>query len=337
MAGFAVLLAGCSRGPSEAQLDVWLAEVNREEAASREQTNGTQSVSWTLAVRGNVRGGGVDFPWPRLAELAGTHLMTTLPTHTEDVSALLDFRGILFSDLMDEVSARETDGPGGHDMTLIASDGFLTTRPMLDTSRFPAMLAIEQNGEPLSRKQGGPLLEVLPHSTHPDSKKLHSEGGAFYVTTAIVGTEAVAIAVGGKTLKATELDALESVTLEGRPGFRFRWSSSSEKVHGPRLRDVIASAGIMLQPGERVLIHRKPRTETLEREVLTLAGEDVLGCDVILGLRYDDNHSLIPAGRGGPAVIAFPPAGPCATANRGQVWPMFVESIEVVRGDAGVH
>ena len=41
---------------------------------------------------------------------------------------------------------------------------------------------------------------------------------------------------------------------------------------------------------------------------------------------------LIPAGMGGPAVIAFPSA--CPNAHAGQAWPVFVESIEIVpKGD----
>ena len=49
-----------------------------------------------------------------------------------------------------------------------------------------------------------------PHTSHPETFKLLPEGGAFYVTALIVGTEALAVKVGPKVLGKEEIDKLES-------------------------------------------------------------------------------------------------------------------------------
>jgi hypothetical protein len=116
--------------------------------------------------------------------------------------------------------------------------------------------------------------------------------------------------------------------MEGKAGFRYRWPSGSVKIHGPRLSDVLRAASVDAHSNDRVLVKRKPRTETAEREVTTLVGVDVFGCDIIIGTRYGDARALIPAALGGPAVLAIPPS--CEGAKQAQSWPMFVESIEVV-------
>lgn len=329
-----VACLGCNRSPSSAELDSWLAEARREDEALRAKVVASEAATWSIAVRGNVANGGSDYPWPKINALAKTHVKTTDPTHTSDVNAVLDYRGILISDLLDQSGAREEQGPGGAEVTIVAADGFLHARPLSDVKKFPILLAIERDGVPLVRKTGGPVLETMPHSSHPETKKIYAEGGAYYVTTLIVGTEPLALAVGGRTLRAADMPVLGERSVLGKAGFKFRWPSSPVKISGPRLRDVLAAANVPLRPGERVLVRRKSRTDTPEREVTTLRSDDVLACDVIIGLRYGDAHQLIPATLGGPAVLAFSPACPKAANN--QAWPMFVESITVeAETDAG--
>ncbi len=135
----------------------------------------------------------------------------------------------------------------------------------------PMLLAVEQNGVPLERRTGGPLLQVMPHTSHPETRARYPEGGAYYVTTLIVGTEPLVLHVGDAPLRAADLDALPAHTVEGKVGFRFRWPSTPSKIHGPLLRDVLARAALPARPGGRVLVKRKPRTDTKEREITTLA------------------------------------------------------------------
>jgi hypothetical protein len=328
LAGLLGLLAGCTRSASDEQLRAWLDETQRENDARRGKATTSAAASWTLSVRGNIAGDEVNYAWSNLTSMASTHLTTTNPGYTTNVNAALEYRGIKMSDLLEASGAHEVRGPGGDEVTVIAADGFMHTLPLADIKRFPIMLAIEENGVPLVKNTGGPLLEIIPHTSHPETKKLYPEGGAFYVTHLIVGTEPLTLSVGGKKLHGAELDALPERTVEGKAGFRFRWPSTPVKIHGPRLADVLAAASVVVHAGDRVLVRRKPRTDTPEREVTTLLASDVLACDIIVGRRYGDAHALLPAGLGGPAVLAFAPS--CIDATRGQSWPMFVEAIEVV-------
>ena len=325
--------AACRPSASNEQLRAWLDETHREDDARRKKTVVSETASWTLSVRGNVTGGESNYSWSNITAMAHTHLVTTNPGYTTDVNTQLDYRGVPIAEILDASGAREVRGPGGSDLTIVAADGFVTTRPLADVRRFPVMLALEENGVPLVKKTGGPLLEILPHTSHPESKVLYPEGGSFYVTHLIVGTEPLALAIGGKTLHARELDALPEQAVEGKAGFRFRWPSGPAKIQGPRLSDVLRAAGVAVHSRDRVLVRRKARTETAEREVTSLSGADVLACDILIGTRFGDARALIPAGMGGPAVLAFPAS--CKGAKPGAAWPMFVESVEVVPADAG--
>jgi hypothetical protein len=329
LAGLLGLLAGCTRSASDDQLRAWQEETQRENDARRSKATALAAAGWTLSVRGNIAGGEVNYAWSNLTAMASARLRTTNPGYTTNLDAVLEYRGIKVGDLLDASGAHEVRGPGGSEVTVVAADGFMHTLPIADIKRFPILLAIEENGVPLVKNTGGPLLEIVPHTSHPETKALYPEGGAFYVTHLIVGTESVALSLAGKTLHAAELDAIPERTVEGKAGFRFRWPSTPVKIHGPRLSDVLAAAGVVVHDGDRVLVKRKPRTDTAEREVTTLRAADVLACDIIVGRRYGDAHALLPAGMGGPAVLAFAPS--CADATHGQAWPMFVEAIEVVR------
>lgn len=322
----------CNRGPSDAQIEKELREAQQENDSLRATAGKTEAASWTLTIRGNVKGGGATFDWNEIERRSTTHIKTTAPTHTQDIKKVLDYRGIVVSDLLKELGAFEDDGPGGHDITLVAVDGFRAANPIGLFQRTPIMLAIEEEGIPLTRKTGGPLLEVFPHSTHPEALKASPEGGTYYVTTLIVGTEKLAIDALGKKLDARDLDGLSQKTVTGKVGFRSRWSAGVISIHGPLVRDILeVAAKTKLVPGTAVRIDRKPNSDIPARQFLVIPVEDILKCDIIVGTRSGDDHALIPAVQGGPAVLAF--AKGCAESTRNQAWPLYVEKISIVPGD----
>lgn len=328
----AALGLACSRGPSDAELDRELAKARAENEALKAKAGKTEASSWTLQIRGNVRGEGAELTWDEIEKRATSHIKTTAPTHTEDVKKLLDYRGIVMSELLDELGAVETDGPGGHDVTLVAADGYRAAVNIGLVRQAPVMLAIEEDGVPLVRKTGGPLLEVFPHTSHPETFKAYPEGGAYYVTALIVGTEKLSLDVLGNKLDARDLQGMSQKTVTGRVGFRARWSSAVISLHGPLLRDVIEiGAKTKLEKGSTVKVDRKPHCDIPARISMSLPAEDVLSCDIIVATHVGDNRELIPALQGGPAVLAFPQK--CAESTRSQPWPHFVEKISVVRGD----
>lgn len=336
LGGLAVVLtvAACSRRPSDSQLQRWSEEVREEEETLKKNGVSSEAANWTLTVRGNIDGE-AEYDWQRIVAMANTHVKTTCPTHTKDVKAIVDYRGVLVSDILRAVGAKESDGPGGKELTFVAADGYVGSRKIAEYMRWPVILAIEEDGVQLTKNTGGPLLELLPHTSHPESQRLYAEGGAYYVTTLIVGTERLAIEVGGKTLREKELQALPERVVEGKHAFRARWPSTGDvRIHGPRLRDVLAAAGVKITAEDKLLARRRSKTDTPAREVMTLDGKDVLACDIIVGLRYGSDRALIPAVMGGPAVVALPPA--CADASRGQPWLTFLHTLTVVpKGDGG--
>lgn len=336
-----VSLPACRRSPSSRELQQSLDEARHEDDELRKHATSSETAGWSLSVRGNVTGGAVELTWPKLMSLATTHLHTTSPAHTSNVNEVLDYRGIPIAALLDASGAHETDGPGGKELTLVAADGFVASRPLAEARLFPVMLAMEENGEALTRVKGGPLLEVFPHTSHPLSRALYAEGGTYYVTTMFVGTEPLALKVSARGSLSHEvhegdLAPFEEHVVFGRVGFRFRWPSTPVKIQGVLLRDLVKGVtGRSLRGDDRVLVRRHPRTDTVEREITTLHGDDLLRCDIILGLRSGEDRALLPARLGGPAVVAFPPT--CTDAARGQAWPTYVESIEVALAadDAG--
>ncbi|MBX3227345.1 MAG: hypothetical protein KIT84_34585 [Labilithrix sp.] len=330
----AIATSGCTRSPSDAEIDRALAEVRAENDAQNTKAGKAEAEQWTLAIRGNVKDGGVELSWAEIEKRATSHIKTPSPTHTADVKKVLDYRGIVIRDLLTELEAREDDGPGGHEITVVASDGYRAARPIGFFQRNPIMLAIEEDGLPLVRKTGGPLLEVMPHATHPETLEKAAEGGAYYVTALIVGTEKLALDVGGKKLDLHDLDGLSQKTVTGKVGFRSRWSTTGIAIHGPLLRDVIeVGAKLDLPSDGEVKIGRKPHADVASRATMLLPIADVQGCDIIVGTRFGDERALIPAVQGGPAILAFPKN--CAATTKNQAWPTFVERIEVLAGDAG--
>lgn len=331
----AALALACTRAPSDAEIEGELTRARAENEALASKAGKAESRSWTLQVRGNVRGGGVELSWDEIEKRATSHIKTTAPTHTQDVKKVLDYRGIVLRDLLGELGAYETEGPGGHDVTLVAADGFRNSATMGLIQRTPIMLAVEEDGAPLVRKTGGPLLEVMPHTTHPESFTAFPEGGAYYVTIVIVGTERLALDVLGKRLDARDLEGMSQKTVTGKVGYRSRWSSTGISLHGPLLRDVIeVGAKTKIEAGSSVKIERKPHSDIPHRSSMTLPAEDVLRCDIIVATRVGDNRELIPAVQGGPAVLAFPKA--CAESTKNQPWPNYVEKISIVPAeDAG--
>lgn len=322
------VLCACERTATDTQLSAWLDEANSANAQRRDARTVTSDADWSLQMRGSVRGGAVDFSARQLAEMATTHVKTTNPNHTQNLAEVVDYRGIPISQLLDASGATDTSGPGAGDLTLIAIDGFLESESIAEVRRAPVLLAVDENGVPLTRNHGGPLLEIFPHTSHPETKASHPEGGVFYVTCIVVGTETLAVRVGARTIHASDLEPLAEQSFSVNGGFRYRWPSVPTKVHGYLLRDVLKAAGVALHAGDDVVIGRKPRTSTQTKTIVHAA--DVLSCDILLGVRYGDDRALLPAILGGPAVIAFPSA--CAAAAGGKPWPEFVESIEVTAG-----
>src|SRR5207237_10755174 len=106
----------------------------------------------------------LDLDRAHLDALATTHVKTSSPVRTRDTSAVLDYRGVLVSRLLDLAHA----DAAARTVTFVASDGYLSTISLDDARRWPILLALELEGRPIARSDGGPLLLAFPETGHPE-------------------------------------------------------------------------------------------------------------------------------------------------------------------------
>ena len=72
------------------------------------------------------------------------------------------FTGPLLSDLMAAVGAR------GAQLRIVAMNDYAATMPWEDIDRFPVILAVRHNGQPMSVRDKGPLFVIYPFDEHPE-------------------------------------------------------------------------------------------------------------------------------------------------------------------------
>ena len=206
-------------------------------------------------MRGNIAGGEVNYAWSNLTAMANSAPDDDEPRATPPTSTrALDYRGIKMSDILEASGAREVRGPGGSEVTVVAADGFLHTLPIADVKRFPMHARDRGERRPAGAEHGRPAARDRPaHQSSRDEGRSTPRAARYYVTHLIVGTEPVALSVGGKTLHASELDATPAAhVVEGRVGFRFRWPNTPVKIHRVLVRDLVYAA-------RRAIISRRRR------------------------------------------------------------------------------
>jgi len=324
----AAAAAACTDRPSDAELDAWRREADDwnarlvlahgREARERE----AKERDWTLVVSGQTgTGKDVRLKLADLEPLATTRVRTTVATDVAD-KKVVEFRGVRLQDLLERAGM----APGVSEVTCVAFDAYRATVPVEDIRRYPILLALERDGQPIPRKQGGPLCLVFPESDHKELRARYTDKfWAWYVTHVIVGTETVRLRVGGREIDLAALDALAQISFEGTVGYKLHWPKRT-MLHGVRLRDALAAAGLALAPGGAVVVRGKPPVDRDPANPLKLDAADVLAFDILLATRYDDDRRPIPARLGGPVTLALP--AQCAAKYGDRRWITFVEEVE---------
>jgi len=313
--------------PTEAQLNGWREEtIARNTAALKTRASQTKERPWSLVIQGQTSTGKpVILTWEQIRSLATTHVLTKEPHNTKDLSEVLDFRGMAISQLLDTVGV----APNVTEVTFVDFDSYRSTVQLADLKRYPIILAIERNKQPLPRTEGGPIYLVFPHTQYP---KLQTPYGnsfwLFYTTHMIVGTEAVQVQVGDRKFDQATLDRLPQTTMTETVGYKIGWPNSKVKLQGVRVRDVLAAAGISLSGNNRLVIQGKAAIYQDQARAVYLTAKDVETCDILLATRWGENLQPIPARLGGPVTLAFPSA--CQKQTTAQYWVTFVEKLQVI-------
>jgi hypothetical protein len=325
----ALSLTACRYTPSEAQLQAWHQEaIARNAEQLKERAHQTEQNAWQLWVQGQTKSPSTPLTWAQLQELATTHVPTPDPNYPADPKAIFDFRGIAVAQLLDRFGIAPNTTPAPTEVTFVAFDAFRATLSIADLRRYPIALALERDGKPIPRNQGGPLYLVIPYAQYPELKQKYDAGfWPFYVTHAIVGTEPVRLKIGNRQLDSAAFDKLPQTIIETAVGYKIGWPSGTVTLKGVRLRDALAAADLKLPPNGAVILRGKPPIYRDRNNPIRLSAAAVQNCDLLLATRWGDESQPIPARMGGPVTLAFPSSCPALTGK--QRWVTFVEELEV--------
>jgi hypothetical protein len=284
---FALLLASCDKRPSDAQLDSWKREADDlNDAAAQAHAARSTSGKWSIAISGRIKDRSVRLDWARLQELATTHVKTRAPHHSVNPQQVIDWRGIEVRKLLELLGATDD----AKTITFLGADLFSATINVADAKKWPIVLALEQDGQPIKRSEAGPVVLVFPYTDVPEVEKTYDETfWAFYVSHIVVDHDEPRLRVGQRTLEKATFDKLPRVMIEGKVGFRVHWPAERVKVYGPRLRDVLAEAGIAVQDGAKYVVRSKAPALPEDTHEVKVDAVDVKSCDVILAMTWGDD------------------------------------------------
>lgn len=319
--------AACSDRPSDAELDRWRGEAvalnSGRLAAAPKQDFAT---SWTVTVQGRVGGAPLRLSMAELDALATARLSTAAPNNTQDFTEKSAYRGVPVATLLDRAGVPAD----ARDVTIVGFDGFRATIPVADARKYPGiMLAVEKDGKPFARGEGGPVAIVFPWSDHPAMQKTwEGRFWCWYVTDLVVDTEPALVRVGGKAFDAAALAALDQTTIVEEVGYKVNWPAHPIPLHGVRLDRLLSAAGVELADGARVIVKGKAPKDHDAKEPVAITAANVKAYDILLVTHWGEDKQPVPAHMGGPLTLAYP--GECKDEHGEKRWVTFVQEIEVV-------
>jgi hypothetical protein len=315
-------LGGCTKKPTNAQLEVWRKEAserNAEILADKDKKNPQRQ--WNLVIQGETTNGKSEtLNWPELLKLATTNVNTIDANNIVNPNQVFKFQGIPVSTLLKNFGIP----PGVTEITFVCYDAYQVTVKIEDLLTYPIILAFAKDNKPIQRDQGGPIYLIFPYTKYPQIRQKYNEGfWAFYVTHVIFGTEKPLVRVGERELNLADLDKLPQITLNQNVGYRVWWPSSKVKLHGVRVRDVLSSTSI--KSPNSVIVTGKPEIYRKSSEPIKLASTEINNCNIILATRWGEDKQPILAKMGGPVVLAF--GNDCQNKTKNQRWVTFVEEL----------
>lgn len=315
------LCAGCDERPSSAQLEAW-----REDAISHNERRRAEAQrrqgAWTLQVGGQVTRS-IELSAARLDELATTEFSTVTVTEAEDHSTRVHYRGVPVRRLLELAGA----DPSATTATFVCFDSFRATLPIDDLRAYPSMIAVEANGAPIPRTEGGPLFLVHPVSDHPDlGQRVRDGHWAFYVTDVIVGSPELRLTIGDTTFARADVAAMPQAVVETEVSFKVGWPSEAVRIRGVRLRDVLAAADVSMSPGGSVVVRGRAGVHRDPDAPVRVSAADLTRCDILLGTHVGADDREIDASLGGPLVLTFPTD---CIARPAHDWVTLVEELQV--------
>jgi hypothetical protein len=317
-----VCLGGCTKRPTNKQLEVWRKEASdrNAEILADKVKNDPQS-QWNLVIQGETANDqSQTLTWPELLKLGTTNINTIDANNIVNPNKIFKFQGIPVSTLLKQFGVP----PGVTEVTFVCYDAYIATVKIEDLLKYPITLALAKDDQPIQRDQGGPVYLIFPYSKYPQLRQKYNEGyWSFYVTHVIFGTEKPSIRVGDRQINLAALDKLPQITLNQNVGYRVRWPSNKVKLHGVRLKDVLSLADIKSQAS--IVVTGKPPVYRRTAQAIQLAPTEINKCNIILATRWGENKQPIPAKMGGPVTLAF--GDDCPNTTKNKPWVTFVEEL----------
>lgn len=321
-----VYLGGCTKKPTNQQLEAWRKEAitrNQEILASNNENN--QQSRWNLVIQGETTNDKpVTLNWQQIEDLAQTNVKTVDANNIITPNEISEFRGISVATLLQKFGIQS----GVTEVTFVCYDAYQVTVKIEDLLTYPIILAVTKNNQQIQRDQGGPIYLVFPYTQYKNLKQKYDEGmWAFYVTDIIVGTEKALVRVGEREFNLAALDKLPQVTLTQNVGYRVWWPSGKVKLQGVRVRDVLSLTGIQLTPKTSVIVSGKPAVYHKSTQAINLTAAEIRDCDILLATRWGNNREPISSKMGGPVTLAF--SDNCQAQTKQLKWVTFVEELTV--------
>jgi DMSO/TMAO reductase YedYZ molybdopterin-dependent catalytic subunit len=320
------LLTSCQPKVSDQQLTRWHQEAVAENDRLTQSQSADLSKNWKLTVQGQVQTP-LTLTWPQIQANAKDSFASLKP-YPDSPSTPSNFRGIAVNSLLDRVGIQS----GATEVTIVASDAYYATMPLKDFVSQRGLLAIEENGKPIRRTDGGPLHLVFDHDDTKQLDKAVRNEWVYYVTHLIVGTEPLRLKVGkAKTLNRFDLEKLPRQSVTTFVGYKIGWSAEPVKLAGVKLKDVLNSVNIKLPAKALIKVHRKAMVPNDPQKTVILSADIINSCDVLLAYGWGTEAQNIPASKGGPLTLAY---GKNCTSDvvKNLAWLPFVESITVEPG-----
>lgn len=318
--------SACDNRPTKAQLELWQQQAIARNAQML-KVHGTQDTQtgWELFVAGRTtRPQSAPLTWTELEKLATTHI-TTIDPNSPNSGTMSDFRGVPISQLLDPYGVVSAV----REITFLAFDGYSSTVSLEDVRAYPIMIALERDGKPIPRHEGGPVYLTFPYHDYPQlQQKYPDRFWVFYVAYVIAGTEPIELRVGDRIFKNTDLNELTQVTIEETVGYKIGWPSQKVKLRGVRVRDILKAAGLQLPDQGNVIIRGKAPVYRDPNHPIALNLAAIKACDILLATHWGENElQPIPAKMGGPLTLAFPRECPVEMGE--QRWVTFVQELEI--------
>jgi hypothetical protein len=338
-----MVVCGCTNQPSSEQLEAWRKDaIAHNFAMNTLREPDIERRNWQLEIQGQTtRQTPTYLSLLELNALATTITRTRDPYNTNNPKQVFNFRGVPVSELLDLFGV----APNVTEVTFVSHDAYRVTVKIADLRRYPITIAMERDREKISRIEGGPLYLIFPYTEFPEIEAKYSDRyWAFYVTNMIVGTEPLQLKVrdcrrscpkgnrhasrnNTKVLTADTLAKLPQVTINEAVGYRIGWPIGKVKLHGVRVSDALAAAGVMLPTKGAAIVRGKAPIYRDSNYPIRLDAAEIKNCSLMLATHWGDDRKLIPANMGGPLTLALPNS--CKATSDDRRWLSFVEELEV--------